>query len=227
MSMPREISDAVDAAVVPVGRPVAADDQVAWRRSGRDRSRRSRPGCAESVKSKIDTPPWYQRLDHDVAARHRDERSVVRDAVLLVGLRRRQLEVAAGTSSFLSTMSKIASAPQVELIGRAAARLRAAAPLVGEDHLGAVVVERRRVPVGEVLVRRPRRGGPGSPDPRCRAGCRCPSTRRPRGRRRGKTVMSWHWFVTARRLRALRRGRRPSRARRSRRSSDPRRCAGG
>ena len=37
-------------------------------------------------------------------------------------------------------------------IGRAALRLAAAAPLVGEQHLGAVVVERRRVPVREVRV---------------------------------------------------------------------------
>ena len=38
-------------------------------------------------------------------------------------------------------------------IGCAAAWIRAAAPLVSKHDLGAVVVERGRVPVGEVLVR--------------------------------------------------------------------------
>ena len=49
-------------------------------------------------------------------------------------------------------MSKSAFAPHCGLVGHPAARLRAAAPLVGEDDLGAVVVERRRVPVREVRV---------------------------------------------------------------------------
>src|SRR5690606_7652703 len=39
-----------------------------------------------------------------------------------------------------------------ELMVRGAARAGAAAPLVGEHHRGAVVVEVRRVPVGEVLI---------------------------------------------------------------------------
>ena len=99
-------------------------------------------------------------------------------------------------------MSKIASAPQVRgSVARQRGR-RAAAPLVGENHLGAVVVEGRRVPVGEVC-RRPRRAAPGSPDRRCPAGCRCPSRRRRPGRSPGKTVMSWHWLVTDVRLRAF------------------------
>ena len=50
-------------------------------------------------------------------------------------------------------MSKIASAPQFGRSDGPAARTEAAAPFVGEEHLRAVVVERRRVPVREVLVR--------------------------------------------------------------------------
>ena len=49
-------------------------------------------------------------------------------------------------------MSKIAFAPHV---GGSLARHRgtcAATPFIGEDHLRAVVVESRRVPVGEILV---------------------------------------------------------------------------
>ena len=54
-------------------------------------------GCAGSVQSNTETPPWYQRLHHDVAPGHRDQRAVVRDAVLLRRLRRRHLVVAVGT----------------------------------------------------------------------------------------------------------------------------------
>ena len=82
---------------------------------------------------------------------HRDDRAVVRDAVLLVGLRRRHLEVAVEHQLLVDDVEDGVGAP-VEQIGRAAARRGAAAPLVGEDDLGAVVVERGRVPVGEVLV---------------------------------------------------------------------------
>ena len=156
---------------------------------------------------------------------HRDERAVVRDAVLLVGLRRRHLEVAARTAASCRRCRRSRWRPTSSGSVARQRGARAAAPLVGEDHLGAVVVERRRVPVGEVLVGDVRRGAPGSPDRRCRAGCRCRSTRRRAGRRPGYTVMSWHWLVTRARLRA-----RPvvaalPEARRSRRSSRPRRCA--
>ena len=91
------------------------------------------------------------RLHHDVAAGHRNQRAVVRDAVLLFGLRRRHLVVAGELQLAIDDVEDGVGAP-VRRIGRAAARTRAATPFVGEDHLGAVVVERRRMPVGEVLV---------------------------------------------------------------------------
>ena len=47
---------------------------------------------------------------------------------------------------------KIAFAPHSGLSRGAALRRAAAAPFVGEEHLRAVVVERGRVPVGEVRV---------------------------------------------------------------------------
>ena len=91
------------------------------------------------------------RLHHDVAPRHRDQRAVVRDAVLLLGLRRRHLVVAREPQLAIDDVEDRVGAPGRQ-IGRAAARPGAAAPFVGEDHLRAVVVERRRMPVGEVLV---------------------------------------------------------------------------
>ena len=82
---------------------------------------------------------------------HRDQRAVVRDAVLGFGLRRRHLVVALEHQLLVDDVENGVGAP-VRQVGRAAAGPRAAAPLVGEEDLGAVVVERRRVPVGEVLV---------------------------------------------------------------------------
>src|SRR5881296_606565 len=50
-------------------------------------------------------------------------------------------------------MVKSASEPPLFLVGGAAPRLPAAAPLVAEEDLRAVVVERRRVPERHVRVR--------------------------------------------------------------------------
>ena len=83
----------------------------------------------------------------------------------------------------------------VEQVVLAAARPRAAAPFVGEDHLGAVVVERRRVPVGEVLVARraSRRFGLAGSEMSIRMPLpeQAPAARPTSG----YTVMSWHWLV--------------------------------
>src|SRR5258708_5757404 len=141
----------VDTAVVPVCRPVAPDDQIGGVERTAievpDLDRVGRVGEVEHRQAAL-----VPRLDHDVAARHGDERSVVRDAVLLLGLRDRTLEVAAELKLLVDNVEDGVGAPG-ELIRRAAARRGAAPPLVGEDHFGAVVVERRRVPVREVLVR--------------------------------------------------------------------------
>ena len=123
-------------------------------------------------------------LHHHVAARDRNQRAVVRDAVLLRRLRRRHLVVALELHLVVRVDREDRVGAPLLRIGRAALRRAAAAPLVGEQHLGAVVVERGRVPVGEVRVgdgvdaHRVRR------DRGCRAAGRSPRTRRRRADRR-------------------------------------------
>ena len=90
-------------------------------------------------------------LHHDVASRHRNERAVVRNTVLRGGLRGGQLVVALELHLPVLQGEDGVGAPLLR-IGRAALRSHATAPLVGEDHLAAVVVERGRVPVREVRV---------------------------------------------------------------------------
>src|SRR5690606_6999698 len=80
-----------------------------------------------------------------------DERAVVRDAVLEVGLRGGHLVVAVEAQLAVLDREDRVGAPLV-LVGLAAAGLRAAAPLVGEEDLRAVVAERGGVPEGEVRV---------------------------------------------------------------------------
>ncbi len=82
-----------------------------------------------------------------------NQRAVVRHAVLRLGLRRRHLVVAAERQLLVDDVEDRVGAPVGE-VRRAAARPRAAAPFIREDDLGAVVVERGRVPVGEILVAR-------------------------------------------------------------------------
>ena len=72
-------------------------------------------------------------------------------AVFLFNLRRRHLEVAAKLELAINDVVNGVSAPIQRVIG-AAARPATAAPLVGENNLAAVVVERRRVPVCKALV---------------------------------------------------------------------------
>ena len=211
----------------PVGRPVAAERSGSSRRSARDRRTRSRPASPTSVKSNTDSAALIPRLHHDVAARAPGSAircarrsSPARSAAPASCSSRR-------TSACRSTMSKMASAPQFEQIGRAAARPRAAAPLVGEDHLGAVVVERRRVPVGEVLVATRSRAASGSPDREMSSRMPLPEQAPAARPTSGNTVMSWHWLVIARRLRARAVIAALLRGRRWRRSSCRRKCAGG
>jgi hypothetical protein len=112
-------------------------------------------GFDESVKSEQGQTALVPGLDHDVATGDRDQGPVVRDAVLLVGLRCRHLVVAAPLHLVVvlgvDDVEDGVGAP-VEPIGRPAAGSGAAAPLVGEDHRGAVVVERGGVPVGEDVI---------------------------------------------------------------------------
>ena len=66
----------------------------------------------------------------------------MRHAILLLGLRRRHLEVAAEPQLAIDNVEDRVGAPR-DRIGRAAPGPSAAAPLVGEDHLRSVVVECR------------------------------------------------------------------------------------
>ena len=93
------------------------------------------------------------RLHHDLATRDRDQRTVVRDAVLLTRLGSRHLVIRVELELVVLDREERVGAP-LRLVRIAAARLRAAAPLVGEQDLLAVVAERRRVPERHVGVRR-------------------------------------------------------------------------
>src|SRR5690606_34017479 len=91
------------------------------------------------------------RLHEDVPPRYRYQGAVVRHAVLLLGLRRRHLDVAAKLELTVDDVEYRVRTP-VLWVGRAAARTRAAAPFVGENDLCAVVAERRGVPVREARI---------------------------------------------------------------------------
>ena len=84
-------------------------------------------------------------------ARNRHDGTVVRHTVLLLDLRSRHLEVAAELELAVDDVVDGVRAPGQRVVG-AAARSPPAAPLVGEQDLGTVVVERCRVPVGKALI---------------------------------------------------------------------------
>jgi len=148
----------VEEAVVVVDRPVAADDQVGLiDRTAVEVGDFLDVGGVGEIEDR--RAALIERLGHDVASRHRHEAAVVRDAVLARGLPRRHLEVAAELQ-----MAVVAGADDIEhrvaaphrRMNVLAHRLRAAAPFVGEEQLGRVVVERRGVPerergVGDVI----------------------------------------------------------------------------
>ena len=75
----------------------------------------------------------------------------MRRADLVVRLRRRHLVIALEVQLAAVEREDRVAAPD-QRIGRAASRRAAAAPLVREEQLGAVVAERRRVPEGHVRV---------------------------------------------------------------------------
>ena len=109
-------------------------------------------GCAASVQSKTEMPPWYHACTITSRPGIGISEPLCATQFSCRRLRRGQLVVALELQSCRSTIVKIASAPHS--FGSVARHLgcAAAAPLVGEQDLGAVVVERRRVPVGEVGV---------------------------------------------------------------------------
>src|SRR5687768_16592609 len=150
--------------VVPIRRPVAAQDQVlAVERSAIEVGDFFWVGGIGEVEHR--EAALVPGLHHDVAAGHRNQRAVMRHAVLLLTLRRRHLVVATEYQLLATPRRRVRvaggrlindvedriRAPR-ERIRRAAPRPAAAAPFIREDDLGAVVVERRRVPVGKALV---------------------------------------------------------------------------
>ena len=90
-------------------------------------------------------------LHHDVASGNRDQRSVVRHAVLEFRLRSRHLVIRGQRQLPLRQREDGIGAP-VHRIGRAATRLSAAAPLIREQHLRSGVVEVGGMPEGVVRI---------------------------------------------------------------------------
>ena len=137
-------------AVVPVGRPVPAARQLRGVHRPAievgDLDRLRGVGPVEHRHSAL-----IPGLHHDVAPRDRDQRAVVGHAGLLRGLRRRHLVVALELQLAIRDGEDGVGTPLL-LVRGPALGLRAPAPLVGEEQLGPVVVERGRVPVGEVGV---------------------------------------------------------------------------
>ena len=91
-------------------------------------------------------------LNEDIAAGHGYDRAVMRDAVLHFALRGGQLVVAAIHQLAIDNIVDRVRAIFARVL-RAAPRARAAAPFVGVEHLGAVIVKGGRMPIGEALVR--------------------------------------------------------------------------
>ena len=91
------------------------------------------------------------RLHHDVAARDRDERAVVGHAVFERRLRGHHLVIAPERERAVVDGEDRVGSPFLGIRGTALGTA-AAAPLIGEEHLRAIVVERGRVPIREVRV---------------------------------------------------------------------------
>src|SRR6266568_7111148 len=141
---------AVDVAVVPVGRPFAAEDKhlgingpaveisnLEWFR-----------GVGEIHDGDAALIPG---LHFDVAAGDRNERAVMRHAVGSVGLRGGHFVVVGESQLVVLQAEDGVGAPFVGVVG-AAARAQAAAPLIGKDDLVSAVGERSGVPVGIVGI---------------------------------------------------------------------------
>ena len=189
----------------PASRHPESNDR--WQSIGTAIEERDLDGCRRVVKSNTDTPPWY----HACTMMSRPGTGMI-DPLCATQfscsrLRRRHLVVAGKSQLAIDDVEDGVCAPGGG--SSTAAGSRPAAPFVGEDHPRSVVVERRRVPIGEALVgdridpNRVHRVGDveRSPLPRARTGGK-PSS--------GNTVMSWHCLVIARGLRVPDRGRRPS-----------------
>jgi len=145
----RDLS-AVDAAFIPVDGPVAGlASSVAIDRATVEIGDLAHIGRVREVADR--DPALVPGLHKDIAAGNGNQRAVVRDAILQVGLGGRQLVVTAEHQLAIDDIIDGIGTPGLRVLD-AAPRPAASAPFVGEDHLGAVVVERRGVPVGEAFI---------------------------------------------------------------------------
>src|SRR5437868_13334008 len=92
-------------------------------------------------------------LHHYVAAGNRDQRAVVGDAILVASLGSGKLVVNLELHGRDRYREDRVGAPLAG-ISRATLGLHSSTPLVGEENLAAVVVERRGMPVREIGIRR-------------------------------------------------------------------------
>src|SRR5205814_2947579 len=90
-------------------------------------------------------------LCHDVAPGNGNERAVVGDAVFLLGLSNRKLVVARRIQVVAAAIEDRVGAPG-HLVRRPTAWSHTAAPFIGEEHFGALVIDGGRVPVSEVRI---------------------------------------------------------------------------
>ena len=140
----------VNSAVVPIRRPVPAEDEprrIDW--AAIEERDLDRPGRVREIEHGY--AALIPRLHHDVASGNGNQRPVVRHAVLLLGLRRGHLVIARKAQLAVDDIEYRIRSPRPP-VRRAAPGAHAAAPLVGEDHFRSVRVERRRVPIREVPV---------------------------------------------------------------------------
>src|SRR5207237_2225231 len=96
-------------------------------------------------------PALIPGLHHHVATRNRNQRAVMRNAVLEARLRSGQLVVSLKLHLVVHDVEDRVRSP-LPTVSRTALRLATAAPFVGEQDLRSVVVERRRVPVREIRI---------------------------------------------------------------------------
>src|SRR5262249_37804855 len=131
-------------AVVPVRRPVATEYEHVWidwtTIEIANFNRMLRVGEVHQRDAAL-----IPTLHRNVSARDRNERAVVRNAVLAVALRCRHLVVARKIQLLILQVEDRICTPLVRIV-RAAARTESAAPLVGEDDFLSIIRKRSRVP---------------------------------------------------------------------------------
>ena len=132
-----------DRAIVPVRAPVSAA-RAAIEKADLDRVRGIGP--VEHRRAAL-----IESLHHDVASGHGNQRTIVRGANLFGGLRRRHLVVALELELPVGKGEDGIRTP-FHFVGGAAFGLASTTPFVGEQELGAVVIEGRRMPVGKIGV---------------------------------------------------------------------------